>query len=98
MVLVGIAATDVAASTQMSLWALPLSIAGATWSWYRRRKRNIGVKFCIAILMLVALAAFFVGLREQLNDTRLVLAELLVQLRYCIVSICHAVRIWATPW
>jgi transglutaminase-like putative cysteine protease len=81
MVLVGIAATDVAASTQMSLWALPLSIAGATWSWYRRRKRNIGVKFCIAILMLVALAAFFVGLREQLNDTRLVLAELLVQLQ-----------------
>ncbi|MBD2020074.1 DUF3488 domain-containing protein, partial [Leptolyngbya sp. FACHB-36] len=81
MVLVGIVATDVAASTQMSVWAIPLSIAGATWSWYRRRKRNISVKFGIAIGMLLALAAFFVGLRAELNDTRLVLAELLVQLQ-----------------
>jgi len=81
MVLVGIAATDVAASTGMSLWAVPLSLMGAFWSWQRRHKRNIGAKFCIAIGMLLALAAFFVGLRAELNDTRLVLAELLVQLQ-----------------
>lgn len=81
MVLVGIIATDVAASTQMSLWAIPFSIAGAYWSWQTRRKRNVATKFCIAIGMLLALAAFFVGLRGQLNDTRLVLAELLVQLQ-----------------
>lgn len=81
MVLVGILATDVAASTQMSSWAIPLSIAGASWSWHRRHKRNIAAKFCIAIGMLLALAAFFVGLTGQLNDTRLVLAELLVELQ-----------------
>jgi transglutaminase-like putative cysteine protease len=81
MVLVGIAATDVAAETQMSLWAIPLSIVGAIWSWYTRRKPNIPAKFCIALLMLVALGSFFLGLRQSLNDTRLVLAELLVQLQ-----------------
>jgi transglutaminase-like putative cysteine protease len=81
MVLVGIAATDVAAETQMSFWAIPFSIAGATWSWYNRRKPNVATKFGIAILMLVALAGFFLGLRQSLNDTRLVLAELLVQLQ-----------------
>ncbi len=81
MVLVGIVATDVAASTSMSVWAIPLSLVGAFWSWRRRYKRNIAAKFCIAIGMLLALAAFFVGLRAELNDTRLVLAELLVQLQ-----------------
>ncbi|MBW4695468.1 MAG: DUF3488 and DUF4129 domain-containing transglutaminase family protein [Lyngbya sp. HA4199-MV5] len=81
MVLVGIAATDVAASTGMSVWAVPLSVMGAFWSWQQRYKRNIAAKFCIAIGMLLALAAFFVGLRADLNDTRLVLAELLVQLQ-----------------
>ncbi len=81
MVLVGIVATDVAASTSMSVWAIPFSMAGACWSWYRRHKPNVAVKFCIAIGMLLALAAFFVGLRRELNDTRLVLAELLVQLQ-----------------
>jgi protein-glutamine gamma-glutamyltransferase len=81
LVLVGIAATDIAAATEMSLWAIPLSILGAYWSWRRRHQRNIAAKFCIAIGMLVALAAFFVGLRAELNDTRLVLAELLVQLQ-----------------
>lgn len=81
MVLIGIVATDVAASTSMSTWAIPLSIAGASWSWYRRHQKNIAAKFCIAIGMLLALAAFFVGLRGELNDTRIVLAELLVQLQ-----------------
>lgn len=81
LVLVGIVATDVAAGTSMSLWAVPASILGATWSWYRRRNRNIAVKFLLAIGMLVALAAFFGRLVEELNDTRVVLAELLIQLQ-----------------
>jgi protein-glutamine gamma-glutamyltransferase len=81
MVLVGIAATDVAASTEMSVWAIPLSVAGAYWSWQRRHHANTAVKFILAILMLLALGAFFVGLRGELNDTRLVLVELLVQLQ-----------------
>jgi transglutaminase-like putative cysteine protease len=81
LVLVGIGATDVAASTSMSVWAIPLSILGAWWSWRHRHKKNIAAKFAIAIGMLLALAAFFVGLRGELNDTRLALAELLVQLQ-----------------
>lgn len=81
LVIVGIIATDVAAQTQMSLWAVPLSIAGATWSWYRRRDRNIPAKFLIAMGMLAALALFFNNLFQQLNDTRLVLAELLIFLQ-----------------
>lgn len=48
LVLVGIMATDVAASTWNSLWAVPLSVMGATWSWHSRRQRNILAKFGIA--------------------------------------------------
>ncbi len=83
MVIVGIIATDVAAefATPISIWAVPMSIVGATWSWYRRRERNVTVKFLLAILMLGALALFFRNLFTQLNDTRLVLAELLIQLQ-----------------
>ncbi len=81
LVAVGIVATDIAAETQMSLWAVPLSAVGATWSWYRRRERNIPAKFCIAIGMLIALGAFFGRLVGELNDTRLVLSELLIQLQ-----------------
>ena len=81
LVVVGIIATDIAAETQLSLWAVPLSIMGATWSWYRRRDQNIPVKFCIAIGMLIALGAFFGRLVGDLNDTRLVLSELLIQLQ-----------------
>jgi protein-glutamine gamma-glutamyltransferase len=81
MVSVGIIATDVAADTQMSLWAIPLSIAGATWSWYHRRERNIGMKFVLAFAMIGALGYFVVHLLRSTNDTRLVLAELLVQVQ-----------------
>ena len=81
MVSVGIMATDVAAETQLSLWAIPLSIAGATWSWYHRRDRNIGVKFGLAFAMVGALGYFVVHLLGSANDTRLVLAELLVQVQ-----------------
>lgn len=81
LVVVGIIATDVAAETSISLWAVPASILGATWSWYGRRKNNIPVKFCIAIGMLLALASFLWNLRDSLNDTRLTLGELLIQLQ-----------------
>ena len=69
LVVVGIIATDVAAETQISLWAVPLSIAGATWSWYRRRDRNVPEKFLLATGMLVALAVVLKNLYGQLNDT-----------------------------
>ncbi|MBD3560238.1 transglutaminase, partial [Planktothrix sp. FACHB-1355] len=86
LVVVGIIATDVAAETfatadSLSVWAVPLSIVGATWSWYRRHKRNIPVKFAIAMGMLWALAFFLSNLRDSLNDTRFVLAQLLIQLQ-----------------
>lgn len=81
LVLVGIVATDIAAETAFSFWAVPLSFIGAIWSYYRRHSRNISVKFCIAIGMLLALGAFFYHLVGQLNDTRLALAELLIQLQ-----------------
>ncbi len=81
LVAVGIMATDIAAETKFSFWAVPLSVVGAIWSYYRRRERNVSVKFCIAIGMLAALGAFFGRLFGELNDTRLALAELLIQLQ-----------------
>ena len=86
LVTLGIAAMVVAAAgvTDASLWnllAIPLSAGGAAFSWYRRRYRNVAIKFFIAIGMLMALAAFFSRLLEQPGDTRIILAELLVQLQ-----------------
>lgn len=81
LVIVGIVAVDIAGGTQSSLWAIPLSTIAAMWSWYRRRSRNITLKFCIALGMLVAMAVFFGKLLGQLNDTRLVLAEFLIQIQ-----------------
>lgn len=86
LVTLGISSVAVAASgvTQASLWnlmAIPLSAIGATFSWRRRHSRNITVKFFIAIGMLMALAAFFSRLLGQPGDTRIILAELLIQLQ-----------------
>ena len=81
LVIVGIIAVDIAGGTQNSVWAIPLSTIAAIWSWYRRRSRNTALKFCIALGMLVAMAAFFGKLLGQLNDTRLVLAEFLIQIQ-----------------
>ena len=86
MVSIGIIATDVAAmssteSLGVSLWAVPVSAVGASWSYYRRRSRNIPVKFCIAIAMLFALFSFFLQILAERNDTRFALAELLIQLQ-----------------
>jgi transglutaminase-like putative cysteine protease len=81
LVTVGIVATDIAGEATFSIWAVPLSMVGGVWSYYRRRQPNVAVKFCIAIGMLLALGAFFGRLLGELNDTRLLLAELLIQLQ-----------------
>ncbi|MEP0910797.1 DUF3488 and DUF4129 domain-containing transglutaminase family protein [Leptolyngbya sp. GB1-A1] len=86
LVTVGIVAIDVAAADStdaqgLSLWAVPVSVVGAVWSHYHRRKRNIPVKFCIAIGMLVALAIFFMRIWVERNDTRIALATLLIHLQ-----------------
>lgn len=77
----GIIATDIAAGTWISLWAVPLSALGGWWSWRQRHKRNIATKFWLAFGMLTALGFFFSRLLAASNDTRLVLAEMLVQLQ-----------------
>ncbi|WP_192925004.1 transglutaminase TgpA family protein [Sodalinema gerasimenkoae] len=81
LVIVGIVATDVAAGTTTSLWAVPLSIMGASWSWFRRRERNIVLKFVLAIALIVTLVVFLSNLVTTLNDTRVILAELLIQVQ-----------------
>lgn len=81
IVAIDVVAADVAEPLWISGWAVPVSIVGAIWSWYRRRRRNIPVQFCIAIAMLLALGVFFVNLLNSTNDTRLALAELLIQLQ-----------------
>jgi transglutaminase-like putative cysteine protease len=83
LVMVGIIATDVAAQTQISLWAVPLSIVGAVISWHRRKKRNVTLKFVLAIGMIATLLLFFDNLLDQkyLLDNRLLLAEFLIQLQ-----------------
>ncbi|MGF1498345.1 MAG: DUF3488 and DUF4129 domain-containing transglutaminase family protein [Elainellaceae cyanobacterium] len=86
LVTVGIIAIDVSAADLVdvqgtSLWAVPVSWVGASWSWFRRRSRNIPVKFCIAIAMLLALATFMMRVVAERNDTRLALAQLLIQLQ-----------------
>ncbi|AFY42185.1 DUF3488 and DUF4129 domain-containing transglutaminase family protein [Nostoc sp. PCC 7107] len=81
LVIMGTVAVDIAADTTFSFWAVPLNVFGAVWSYHYRRNPNIPVKFCIAIGMLVALGAFFGQVLGELNDTRLALAELLIQLQ-----------------
>ncbi|NBD15937.1 MAG: DUF4129 domain-containing protein [Cyanobacteria bacterium] len=81
LVAIGIIATDLAAQTSFSLWTIPISFVGGFWSWQQRHKGNLAIKFLIAIGMLFALASFFRNLIGSLNDTRLVLAELLIQLQ-----------------
>jgi hypothetical protein len=78
---VSVAAAGVTNTSWWNWLAIPLSLVGAWFSWRRRRQRNIAVKFCIAIGMLMALAAFLSRLIEQPGDTRIILAELLIQLQ-----------------
>jgi transglutaminase-like putative cysteine protease len=81
LVAIGIIATDIAANTQTSWWAVPISFGGAYWSWRQRRRRNLGAQMVIALGMLVALAVFFRALLGNLGDTRLALAGLLIHLQ-----------------
>ncbi|MEN9219557.1 MAG: DUF3488 and DUF4129 domain-containing transglutaminase family protein [Thermostichales cyanobacterium GMQP_bins_62] len=81
LVSVGIVATDVAAQSWNSVWAVPLGALGAWWSWRYRYRRTWVLKALLAIAMLLVLGIFFQRLFSHLNDTRLVLAELLVQLQ-----------------
>ncbi|NEQ53375.1 MAG: DUF3488 domain-containing protein [Leptolyngbya sp. SIO3F4] len=86
LVTVGIGSLSVAALgvTDTSIWnllAIPLSAAGAYWSWRNRRRRNIAAKFLIALGMLVALAFFLRRMLQVPGDTRIVLAELLIHLQ-----------------
>ncbi|MFM7364803.1 MAG: transglutaminaseTgpA domain-containing protein [Cuspidothrix sp.] len=81
LVILGIVATDIAGETLFSVWTIPLTILGTAWSYYRRRSSNIPVQFGIAMGMLLALGAFFGRFIGNWNDTRLSLAELLIQLQ-----------------
>ena len=86
LVIVGIigmdvAAADIADMASASYWAIPLTIVGGIWSWYRRRDRNVPIKFAIAIGMLLSLGGFFGRLVSESYDTRLVLASLLIHLQ-----------------
>ncbi len=86
LVTVGIGSLSVAASgvTETSSWnllAIPLSAAGAYWSWRSRRRRNVAAKFLIALGMLVALVFFLGRMLRVPGDTRIVLAELLIHLQ-----------------
>ena len=83
LVIVGIVATDIAAETSLWIWAIPLSVLGAMWSWRQRRRRAIGTKFLLAIGMIGALIFFFIHsfARRETNDLRLVLVELMVQIQ-----------------
>lgn len=94
LVITGIIATDIAVgvaedAVPMSFWAVPLSIIGAIFSWYHRydvlrnpvARRNIILKFSLAVGMLGTLFLFFGNLIGSLNDTRVILSQLLIQLQ-----------------
>ncbi|BBC26073.1 DUF3488 and DUF4129 domain-containing transglutaminase family protein [Pseudanabaena sp. ABRG5-3] len=80
-VFISIGAIDAVASTNNSTWAIPLSAIGAVWAWYARRKRNVIVKLFIAITMIAMLVIFLNDIVRQAEDTKLLLARLLIQLQ-----------------
>lgn len=76
-----VAATGVTQISWFNLLAIPLSALGAYYSWRRRRRSNALVKGLIALGMVLALVWFFSRLLPQPGDTRILLAELLLQLQ-----------------
>jgi transglutaminase-like putative cysteine protease len=80
-VFISIGAIDAVASSGNSAWAIPLSAIAAVWAWYARRKRNVIVKLFIAIAMIAMLVAFLNDLVRNTDETRLLLARLLIQLQ-----------------
>lgn len=81
LVFIGIAASDVAADTNNSAWGIPLSAIGGVWGWYARRRKNVMVKFAIALAMIAMLVVFLGKIVAQQEDTKLLLAGLLIQLQ-----------------
>lgn len=81
LVFIGIAASDVAAGTNNSAWGIPLSAIGGIWGWYARRRKNVMVKFAIALTMIAMLVVFLGKIITQQEDTKLLLAGLLIQLQ-----------------
>ncbi|NUN66065.1 DUF3488 domain-containing protein [Pseudanabaena biceps] len=80
-VFISIGAVDAIASSSNSLWAIPISAIGAAWAWYARRQRNVIVKLFIAIAMIAMLVVFLNNLVRNTDETRLLLAQLLIQLQ-----------------
>ena len=80
-VFISIGAVDAVASSANSAWAIPLSAIAAVWAWYARRKRNVIVKLCIAIAMIAMLIVFLNDIVRNTEETRLLLARLLIQLQ-----------------
>lgn len=80
-VFISIGAMDSVANLNNSGWAIPLSAIAAVWAWYARRKRNVIVKLFIAIAMIATLVIFLNDIARQTEETRLLLARLLIQLQ-----------------
>ncbi|OIP70081.1 MAG: transglutaminase [Oscillatoriales cyanobacterium CG2_30_44_21] len=80
-VFISIGAVDAIAASSNSAWAIPLSAIGAAWAWQARRKRNVIVKLFIAIAMIAMLVLFLNNLVRNTDETRLLLAQLLIQLQ-----------------
>ena len=80
-VFISIGAIDAVAGSGNSAWAIPLSAIAAVWAWYARRKRNVIVKLFIAIAMIAMLVVFLGDLVRNADETRLLLAKLLIQLQ-----------------
>jgi transglutaminase-like putative cysteine protease len=76
-----VAATGVTQISWLNLLAIPLSALGAYYSWRRRQRSNAVIKGLIALGMVLALGWFFSRLLPQPGDTRILLAELLLQLQ-----------------
>ncbi|MEO0986499.1 MAG: transglutaminaseTgpA domain-containing protein [Cyanobacteria bacterium J06639_14] len=86
LVSIGIASVSVASVgivevSFLNLLAILLSALGGYWSWRSRRRANVAVKFILAFGMLMALGIFLAGIVSGDGDTRIRLAELLIQLQ-----------------
>ncbi|MEL6385245.1 MAG: transglutaminase, partial [Cyanobacteria bacterium J06626_18] len=86
LVSVGIASVSVAAIglvevSFLNLVAILISAAGGYWSWRSRYRSNVAVKFILAFGMLMALGIFLARIVGEGGDTRILLAELLIQLQ-----------------
>ena len=77
---VAIAALGIVEVSFLNLVAILISAAGGYWSWKSRHHSNVAVKFVLAFGMLMALGLFLSRIVGG-GDTRIRLAELLIQLQ-----------------